>query len=129
MAAGMVVPPSKEELRRAADQTIRQMVAEVVADAGTAVGAVPLEVRVVEGRPAHVLLDEAADADLLVVGHRGRGGFASVCLGSVGLQCVLHATCPVTVVRPTAPADAELAPASTAPGGRGVSRGDGKRGS
>jgi nucleotide-binding universal stress UspA family protein len=42
------------------------------------------------------------DADLLVVGHRGRGGIARACLGSVGLQCVLHAACPVVVVRPTA---------------------------
>jgi nucleotide-binding universal stress UspA family protein len=39
-------------------------------------------------------------ADLLVLGHRGRGGFASAVLGSVGLHCVLHALCPVTIVRP-----------------------------
>jgi nucleotide-binding universal stress UspA family protein len=40
----------------------------------------------------------ARDADLLVVGHRGRGAVASALLGSVGLRCVLHSTCPVTVV-------------------------------
>jgi nucleotide-binding universal stress UspA family protein len=44
-------------------------------------------------------VDQSRDADLLVVGHRGRGGFGSAVLGSVGLQCVLHATVPVTVVR------------------------------
>jgi hypothetical protein len=37
-----------------------------------------------------------------VVGHLGRGGIASACLGSVGLQCVLHGACPVVVVRLTA---------------------------
>jgi hypothetical protein len=36
----------------------------------------------------------------IVVGHRGRGGFRSAVLGSVGLQCGLHAPVPATVVRP-----------------------------
>jgi nucleotide-binding universal stress UspA family protein len=65
-----------------------------------------VQLRVVSGNPGAVLVDEAADADLLVVGHRGRGGIASACLGSVGLHCVLHATCPVVVVR-NAPVPAE----------------------
>jgi nucleotide-binding universal stress UspA family protein len=50
------------------------------------------------GVPAAVLLEAAQDADHVVLGHRGRGWIASAVLGSVGLQCVLHATCPVTVV-------------------------------
>lgn len=50
------------------------------------------------GSAAAVLLAASRGADLLVVGSRGRGGFASMVLGSVGLQCVLHAACPVTVV-------------------------------
>jgi hypothetical protein len=60
---------------------------------------VPVEVRALGGPPGHVLVDQSRDADLLVVGHRGRGGFRSAVLGSVGLQCVLHASVPVTVVR------------------------------
>jgi len=47
-----------------------------------------------------VLTRAGRDADLLVVGSRGHGGFASMMLGSVGLQCVIHAACPVTVVHP-----------------------------
>jgi hypothetical protein len=43
----------------------------------------------------------SGEVDVLIVGHRGRGGFASMLLGAVGLQCVLHAHCPVIVVRPT----------------------------
>jgi nucleotide-binding universal stress UspA family protein len=52
-----------------------------------------------EGQAAEVLLDEARDAVLIVVGNRGRGGFASLLLGSVSQQVVHHAPCPVLVVR------------------------------
>ena len=60
----------------------------------------PVEVRAraAEGPPAKVLLHEAQEADLLVLGNRGLGGFAGLLLGSVGLQCATHAPCPVVVV-------------------------------
>jgi nucleotide-binding universal stress UspA family protein len=60
----------------------------------------PVEIVVAAGPAAGVLIDSSAEVDVLVLGHRGRGGFASMLLGSVGLQCVLHARCPVIVVRP-----------------------------
>jgi nucleotide-binding universal stress UspA family protein len=53
----------------------------------------------VEGQPAAVLLEHAADATLIVVGNRGLGGFRSLLLGSVSQQVVNHAPCPVVVVR------------------------------
>jgi nucleotide-binding universal stress UspA family protein len=53
---------------------------------------------VVEGHPAVALLDVASDANLLVVGSRGHGGFAGMLLGSVSQHVVSHATCPVVVV-------------------------------
>jgi nucleotide-binding universal stress UspA family protein len=61
---------------------------------------------VVHGYPARVLLDAAADVDLLVVGSRGRGGVVGMLLGSVSQHVVTHARCPVVVVRdePGAPA-------------------------
>jgi nucleotide-binding universal stress UspA family protein len=53
---------------------------------------------VVHGHPAQVLLDAAADADLIVVGNRGRGGFAGLLLGSVSRHVSANAPCPVLVV-------------------------------
>ena len=60
----------------------------------------PVEIVVAAGPAAGVLIDMSAEVDVLVLGHRGRGGFARMLLGSVGLQCVQHARCPVIVVRP-----------------------------
>lgn len=53
---------------------------------------------VVEGQPTRVLLEAAGDADLLIVGSRGRGGFKGLVLGSVSQQCAGHAPCPVVIV-------------------------------
>lgn len=58
----------------------------------------PVECRVIEGPPAQVLVDEAKDADLLVVGTRGRGAFTGALLGSVSRRCIERAHCPIVVV-------------------------------
>ena len=52
-------------------------------------------------RATEVLIDRSKDADLVVVGSRGRGGFRGLLLGSTGEQVTRHAKCPVLVVRPT----------------------------
>ncbi|WP_073949138.1 universal stress protein [Streptomyces kebangsaanensis] len=53
----------------------------------------------VEGDPSEVLIRASQGAEVLVVGSRGRGGFARAMLGSVSQRCAQHAACPVVVVR------------------------------
>lgn len=55
-------------------------------------------VRCVSGTPAHALLAAARDADMIVVGSRGAGGFARLAMGSVSTQVSHHAHCPVVIV-------------------------------
>jgi nucleotide-binding universal stress UspA family protein len=57
-----------------------------------------VEVRAVSGFAVKELVDASEDADLLVVGSRGGGGFARLLLGSVSSQVLQHAACPVVTV-------------------------------
>jgi nucleotide-binding universal stress UspA family protein len=61
-------------------------------------GGVEIERRLVEGTAAAALVEESREADLLVVGSRGLGGFRGLLLGSVGQQVAHHAACPVVIV-------------------------------
>jgi nucleotide-binding universal stress UspA family protein len=55
-------------------------------------------VRAVTGLPAEALLEAAAEADMLIVGSRGAGGFKRLLMGSVSVQVTHHARCPVVVI-------------------------------
>lgn len=69
--------------------------------AGVDTDGIDVEVQVLRGTPAHALVEASRDADLVVVGSRGLGGFAGMLLGSVGQQLAHDATAPVVIV-PTA---------------------------
>ena len=86
-----------EAVERAAGELLEGAVAPV---AGAVGDAVTIDRRLANGDTAGALLRvaEEVDAGLLVVGSRGRGGFAGLLLGSVSIQCVHHAPCPVVVV-------------------------------
>jgi nucleotide-binding universal stress UspA family protein len=89
----------EDAVRRQAEDLLERLLHEV----GEAVEGIDARRSVVEDRsPAEALVELSADADLLVVGSRGRGGFTSLLLGSVSHAAVLHARCPVVVIPPGA---------------------------
>jgi nucleotide-binding universal stress UspA family protein len=94
MVAGGMHPASVDEYARAAERTIEAVLRRV----DTAGAAIRKAVR--KGNPTHVLLEEAQDADLLVVGSRGHGGFAGLLLGSVSAQITHYSPCTTVIVRP-----------------------------
>lgn len=54
-----------------------------------------------QGHATFVLLDASNNAEMLIVGSRGLGGFSGLLLGSVSSTCAEHAKCPVLVVHGT----------------------------
>jgi nucleotide-binding universal stress UspA family protein len=93
----VVTLPSDDELREASAQVLSEAL-EAVGGAGD----VPVTTHVGAGGPASVLVETAHDADLLVIGSRGLGGFRGMLLGSVTQQVIAHAPCPVVVITPDA---------------------------
>lgn len=89
------------------DDTFKNHAEQILAEALAVVAgqSVPVTGMVAENSPATALLEAAKDAELVVVGSRGHGGFTSLLLGSVSSQVVHHARCPVLVVRSKAVAD------------------------
>lgn len=96
-AGAVSVPPTviTDDVERTRREDLDKAIAATFGDPPP----VAVESVVVYGHPAQVLLEQSRDADLLVVGSRGHGGFSGMLLGSVSTHCVTHATCPVTVVR------------------------------
>lgn len=91
MSAGGVEPEIFKE-------TAERTVADVLGAVDTTGLPQGIESHVVAGAPALALLDAAKDADLVVVGSRGLGGFTGLLLGSVSQQVAHHATCPVVII-------------------------------
>ena len=104
IAYGTSELPSPQEVIVDTERMARQTLDAVVND-HPELAAVEFDVEAIAGPPGPVLVDASQGADLLVLGHRGRGAVRSALLGSVGLHAILHATCPVTIVRPTAVAE------------------------
>ncbi|NHC13935.1 universal stress protein [Motilibacter deserti] len=90
------VPEPDPDVSATAGREVTKNVTQALVDAGYA--DLPLEVRVREGHAAQAILDESADADLIVVGRRGSGGFAAAVMGSVSRYVSAHADHPVVVV-------------------------------
>ena len=94
---GAVVPPDPALVDRLGPEA-HAAVERALEAAGELADGIDVDTVVREGGPVRILLEEADDADLLVVGSRGLGGFRGLLLGSVGQRCAHHAPCPVVIV-------------------------------
>nr|BFD88664.1 universal stress protein [Kitasatospora sp. Xyl93] len=83
------------------EEAAREALAGAVAEALAGTPPVPVRQTVLPGNAAEVLVEQSREADLVVVGSHGHGGFTGGLLGSTSHRCVEHAFCPVVVVRPS----------------------------
>ena len=89
-------PENSDTENLAAQKAVQELANQVAGEIG---GTVPeVTVSVASGNPAEELVKASRDADLLVVGTRGIGGFGRLMMGSVSSQVTHHAACPVVVV-------------------------------
>jgi nucleotide-binding universal stress UspA family protein len=80
-------------------QKVKASAEEIVKEAADRHGQLQVTVRTVSGVPADEIIKASENADLVVVGARGAGGFARLSMGSVSSQVAHHAHCPVVIVR------------------------------
>lgn len=92
-----------EQALRKAAQHFAQSVADEVASSHPGLD---VSTRVSPDSPVTVLLEESEDAETLVLGSHGAGGFVGHLLGSTTLQVASHAHCPVIAVPAPSPDDA-----------------------
>ncbi len=90
---------SVAELPDVVSRQFDQMVTAAAGEARALEPGIDVSGAAVIGDPASALLQASRTAAMLVVGNRGRGGFASLLLGSVSQQVATHANCPLVVVR------------------------------
>jgi nucleotide-binding universal stress UspA family protein len=81
------------------DAAAQQVVDHVLESAGPAPEHVKVTGEAVRGTPGFALIEASRDADLVVVGSRGRGGFKGLLLGSTSAEVASHSHAPVAVVR------------------------------
>lgn len=88
-------PDRTEELRTAAQAETDKVLAALDGPRPDSV-----TVKAVHGFPVEELINAGKDADMIVLGSRGAGGFTRLMMGSVSGQVVQHAHCPVLIVPP-----------------------------
>jgi nucleotide-binding universal stress UspA family protein len=91
---GMPGAFDRDELEKLAKDFPTQTVSSIVPSPP-----VPLWTVVGEGDPTEELITASAEADLLVLGSRGRNPFKGLLLGSVCQGCAANTKCPVTIVK------------------------------
>jgi nucleotide-binding universal stress UspA family protein len=88
-----------EAIRAQTEAQMHQTLDTAIAEAYEGQESAGAEKHTAYGHPAQALIEASKEAGLLVVGHRGRGAFTGMTLGSVSIHCVTGAHCPVVVIR------------------------------
>jgi nucleotide-binding universal stress UspA family protein len=91
--------PDPAELTRAAKASA-DMLADFEMQVRVAYPELDVDWEVITDSPGGALVTASAEADLVVVGSRGLGGFTGLLLGSAGAQLAAHSAAPVIVIRP-----------------------------
>ena len=112
--SGVALTALSEPWRELAAEQER-ITSEAIAQWAATFPNVDVLIRVTQGRPADVLVDASAGAELVVVGSRGRGGFRGLLLGSVSRGVLHQAHCPVAVLRRFPPDDSDESDDSAGP--------------
>jgi nucleotide-binding universal stress UspA family protein len=92
-----VVGPADQPIADKLQHAAEEMTQRGVSRLGD-VKAPSVQVRALSGFVVKELIDASLDADMLVIGSRGRSGLARLVLGSVGHELVEHAKCPIVLV-------------------------------
>jgi nucleotide-binding universal stress UspA family protein len=110
-AAGIPAPvvlsgEDHERTRAAVEEQSRAVIDSALQRVGAEGADRPeIERAVLPGAPAQTLIESARNAELLVLGTRGRGGFLGLLLGSVAQQIAHHPPCPVVILPPSQEAE------------------------
>lgn len=96
MATADYMELDPDRIEAAAGEALERELADAHGNEG---GEVVVERQIVDAPAADAIVDASRDAELVVIGSRGRGSIKSLLLGSVSQHVVQHATCPVVVVR------------------------------
>jgi nucleotide-binding universal stress UspA family protein len=91
--------PGDRALTQQMQTTAQEETDKVLAEFGDSRPAA-VTVKAVSGFPVEELIGASADADMIVLGSRGAGGFTHLLMGSVSSQVTYHAHCPVVIVPP-----------------------------
>ncbi|MDJ0770059.1 MAG: universal stress protein [Ilumatobacter sp.] len=97
LAVGMFSTIANET--EAMDESAQAVVGRVMHAAGDPPAGVEVTGEAVRGTPGFALIEASREADLVVVGSRGRGGFAGMLLGSTSADAAAHSHSPVAIVR------------------------------
>jgi nucleotide-binding universal stress UspA family protein len=98
-STGTVSVHEAQSASEAASKAAQQLLMETVRDVLGDDPPVLVQPRVKEGNAAKLLIDLSEEADVVVIGSRGRGGFLGLLLGSVSQNVAAHAKCTVVVAR------------------------------